>query len=303
MIKRTLDVSTGPSYLSLDDDQLVIVRGKGDERQEVARTPCEDVGVLMVDHPAVTVTQGLLARLMHFGAVVVICGPNHQPAGVLLPADANELTGRRTRLQARARLPLRKRLWKQVVRRKIALQALNVHPDHVVHRQLKQLTREVKSDDRTNCEGRAAAYYFPAVFGGMFRRDPEGLPPNNLLNYGYAVMRAGVARAIVGAGLCPALGLHHVHRNNAFALADDLMEVCRPLVDAAVIRIIENGGSGFVDRDAKRELLGLLTVEVQVGQQRGPLMVQFARVVASLVRCYEGAADRMMLPVYPLRAD
>jgi CRISPR-associated protein Cas1 len=237
---------------------------------------------------------------MHFGAAVVICGPSHQPAGVLLPTEANDLAGRRTRQQARAKLPVRKRLWKQIVRRKIALQAENLAKDHPVRQKLLALAHEVKSGDRTNAEGRAAAYYFPALLGAEFLRDPDGLPPNNLLNYGYAVMRAAVARAIVAAGLTPALGLQHVHRNNAFALADDLVEVFRPMVDAAVLRILQTGGSGFVDRDAKRELLGLLTTEIRVGQQSGPLMVQLTRVVFSLVRCYEGTADRMLLPVYPL---
>lgn len=298
MIKRTLDISTGPAYLSLDSDQLVIVRGRGDQRQEVARVPCEDVGVVMVDHPAVTLTQGLLARLAHFGATVVVCGPDHLPAGIYLPAEANDLAGRRTRLQARAKLPLRKRLWKQVVRRKIALQAQNLHPAHPAVAQLRQLARQVRSGDRTNCEGRAAALYFQAVFGEMFRRDPEGLPPNGLLNYGYMVLRAAVARAIVAGGLCPALGLQHSHRNNAFSLADDLVEVLRPMVDAAVVRIIERGGSGFVDREAKRAMLSLLTAEVRVRDQRGPLMVQLQRVVSSLVRCYEGVADRLDLPSY-----
>ncbi len=185
MIKRTLDIAEGPSYLSCDEDQLVIRRAG----QEVARCPCEDVGFLLIDHPAVTITQGLVARLMWHHAAVVFCGPTHLPAGLLLPVEANDLTGRRTRLQARCKLPVRKRLWKQIVRRKIALQAANLPPEHPVHRQLKQLAREVKSGDRTNTEGRAAAIYFPAIFGEAFRRDPEGDAPNSLLNYGYMVMR------------------------------------------------------------------------------------------------------------------
>jgi CRISPR-associated protein Cas1 len=294
MIKRTIDVSNGPSYLSLENDQMVITR----QKQEVGRAPCEDVGVLLVDHPAVTLTQGLIARLMHYGGAVIVCGPNHVPAGVMVPMTANELTGRRIRLQARAKLPLRKRLWKQVVRRKIALQAQNLPSDDPALRELKELCREVKSGDRTNAEGRAAAAYFPVMFGEAFRRDPEGEPPNGLLNYGYMVMRAAVARAIVAAGLHPAMSLQHYHRNNAFALADDLVEPLRPLVDAAVRRVLERGG-GFVDQEAKREILSLLTVEVRVGEQKGPLMVQLQRVVTSLVHCYEGKADRLELPSYP----
>jgi CRISPR-associated protein Cas1 len=174
-----------------------------------------------------------------------------------------------------------------------------LHPDLPVHRQLKQLVREVKSGDRTNCEGRAPALYFPVMFGEQFRRDPDGEPPNRLLNYGYMVLRAAVGRAIVAAGLHPALSLQHQHRNNAFALADDLVEPLRPMVDAAVLRLMQRGG-GFVDRDAKKELLGLLTADVRVRDQTGPLMVQLQRVAASLVRCYEGMADRLDLPAYPI---
>jgi CRISPR-associated protein Cas1 len=237
---------------------------------------------------------------MHFGATIVTCGPNHFPVGITLPTEANELTGRRIRLQARAKLPLRKKLWKQVVRRKIALQALNLHPNHPARRQLRQLVRETKTGDRTNCEGRAAALYFPAMFGELFRRDPDGEPPNRLLNYGYMVLRAAVARAIVCAGLHPALSLQHQHRNNAFALADDFVEPLRPLVDDTVLRLMSYPGAGLVDRDAKKQLLSLLTYEIRVREHTGPLEVQLSRVMASLVRCYEGTCDRLDLPSYSL---
>lgn len=295
MIKRTIDISTGPSYLSMTDDQLVIRR----DDQETGRIPLEDIGILLVDHPAVTITHGLLARLMEKGAAVVLCGPRHLPVGLLLPLVGNELTGRRVRQQAQAPRPLRKRLWKQVVRRKLTLQAMNLPEDHPVHRQLRQLVRETRSGDVTNTEGRGAAVYFPAIFGRHFRRDPDGDAPNSLLNYGYMVMRAAVARAIVAAGLHPALSLQHHHRHNAFALADDLVELLRPLVDATVLRLVEVGND-FIDRESKRALLSLLTYEVRVGEQKGPLMVQLHRVMMSLVRCYEGTADRLLLPSYPM---
>lgn len=296
MIKRTLDISTGPTYLSMENDQLVI----GRDRQEVGRAPIEDIGLLLIDHPAVTFTHALMTRLMEMGAVVVLCGPKHLPAGLLLPMVANELTGRRVRLQARASLPLRKRLWKQVVRRKLNLQAQNLAPDHPVRRQLRQLARETRSGDVANTEGRGAALYFPVAFGQNFRRDPDGESPNALLNYGYMVMRAAVARAIVAAGLHPALSLQHRHRNDAFALADDLVEPLRPLVDATVLGLIDAGADGLIDRPAKAALLSLLSQEIRVGDQRGPLMVQLHRVTASLVRCYEGAANRLELPSYSL---
>ncbi|WP_428939367.1 type II CRISPR-associated endonuclease Cas1 [Fontivita pretiosa] len=299
MIKRTIDISSGPTYLSVENDQLVLLR----QRQEIGRVPCEDVGVLMVDHVATTFTHAVFLRLIERGAVVVFCGANHLPAGMLLPMQNNELTARRMRLQAAAPLPLRKRLWKQIVRQKVRLQAGNLAADHPARRRLLAMADEVKSGDRSNIEGQAARFYWPALMGEHFRRDPDGLPPNNLLNYGYMVMRAAVARALVAAGLHPAFSLQHVHRNNAFALADDMVEVLRPMVDRAVLELMRQQASGFVDRESKQKLLGLLGQPVAVAQQRGPLMVQLHRVATSLLRCYEGQARRLQLPEYPLPAS
>jgi CRISPR-associated protein Cas1 len=294
MIKRTLDISEGPTFLSIEDDQLVLSRN----RREIARVPCEDVGVLLVDHQATTYTHSVFTRLISFGAVVVLCGTNHLPAGMLLSMEDNELTARRIRAQASAALPLRKRLWKQIVAAKIRGQAENLAADDPIRSRLLGYARRVQSADTSNMEGIASRFYWPAMMGKNFRRDPDGLPPNNLLNYGYAVMRAAVARAIVAAGLHPAFGLHHHNRNNTFALADDLVEVLRPPVDRAVKSIILDG-KDVIDRAAKQRLLPLLTHEVQVADQRGPLMVQLHRVVASLVRCYAGEQKQLDLPVWP----
>ncbi len=297
MIKRTIDISTGPTYLAIEHDQLVLSRN----REEIGRVPCEDVGVLLVDHVATTYTHAVFLRLLESGAVVVFCGANHLPAGLLLPMENNELTARRMRLQASAPLPLRKRLWKQIVRQKVRLQAANLPADDPVRARLLAMAEEIKSGDRSNVEGQAARFYWPALMGESFRRDPDGLPPNNLLNYGYMVMRAAVARAIVAAGLHPAFSLQHAHRNNAFALADDLVEVLRPMVDTAVLRIMRQGG-GFIDRDSKQILLGLLAEEITVHRERGPLMVQLHRVAASLLRCYEGKSRKLDLPEYPVQS-
>lgn len=296
MIKRTLDISQGPTRLSIEDDQLVLTR----QKEEIGRVPCEDIGVLLVDHAATTYTHAVFTRLLHFGAAVVLCGPNHLPAGMVLSMADNELTARRLRAQVKAKLPLRKRLWRQVVRHKIRSQAANLPEAHPVRLRLLNLVAEVNSGDRSNCEGQAGRFYWPALMGEDFRRDPDGLPPNNLLNYGYMVLRAAVARALVAAGLHPALGLHHCHRNNTFALADDLVEVLRPRVDRAVLDLLRQpDSSGFIDRPAKQKLLGLLTEEVAVARQRGPLFVQLHRVAASLVRCYEGGQAKLDLPSYP----
>lgn len=298
MIKRTIDISEGPTRLSVELDQLVLTR----ERREIGRVPCEDIGVLLVDHHSTTYTQAVFTRLAQCGTCVVLCGPNHLPAAVVLPMEGNDLTARRMRAQAAVARPLRKRLWRQIVRRKVRMQAENLPEQHPARGRLLEMAKEVKSGDTTNVEGQAARFYWPAMMGEEFRRDPEGLPPNNLLNYGYMVMRAAVARALVAAGLHPAFGLQHQHRANTFALADDLVEVLRPRVDRAVLELSREG-SGFIDRQAKEKLLGLLTEEVSVADLRGPLMVQLHRVAASLVRCFEGEQDRIDLPLYANLAE
>lgn len=295
MIKRTIDISEGPTRLSIELEQLVLTR----DRQEIARIPCEDIGVLLVDHHSTTYTHAVFTRLADAGACVVLCGANHLPAALVLPMQNNELTARRTRTQAACLRPMRKRLWRQIVRRKVRGQAENLPEDHPVRKRLIEMAKEVKSGDVSNIEGQAARFYWPALMGSEFRRDPDGLPPNGLLNYGYMVMRAAVARALLAAGLHPSFGLQHQHRNNTFALADDLVEVLRPRIDRCV-RELAREESGFVDRPAKQKLLGLLAEEVRVGDQAGPLMVQLHRVAASLVRCYEGEQDRLDLPVYSL---
>lgn len=293
MITRTIDISDGPNYLSIENAQLVISR----DRQEIGRIPCEDIGVLLVDHVATTYTHSVFTRLMHFGAVVVVCGSNHLPTGVLLPIDNNDLTARRMRLAAAAPLPLRKRLWKQIVQAKVRAQAANLPTDHPVHLRLLRMADEVKSGDTSNIEGQAARFYWPTMFGQHFRRDPDGLYPNDLLNYGYMVTRAAVARAIVAAGLHPVFSLQHSHRNNAFALADDLVEPLRPRIDRAVLELVRRETT-VINREAKQQLLGLLAEEVRLGDTSGPLMVQLHRLATSLLQCYEGKLKRLKIPEF-----
>jgi CRISPR-associated protein Cas1 len=291
MIKRTIDVSDGPTFLQIENDQLVLTR----EKQRIASIPCEDVGVLLIDNRATTYTHSALTRLIHHGAVVLLCDESHLPSGILLPVSDNELLTQRLRSQVAAKLPLRKQLWRQIVIHKIRGQAANLPKDHPVRRRLLVLADEVRSGDPSNCEGHASRFYWPALMGEEFRREQDGLPPNGVLNYGYMVFRAACARAIVAGGLNPALGLHHSNRNNPFCLADDLVEVFRPRVDAAVLELLKNGG-GFVDKEAKQKILSLLAMSVTVSEQSGPLMVCLHRIVASLVRCYEGTQKTLDLP-------
>lgn len=295
MIKRTIDISDGPTFLSIELDQLVLTRSGA----ELARIPCEDIGLLLVDHRDTTYTHTALARLVHFGAAVVVSGENHLPAGLLLSLADNELIAQRHAAQAVCKLPVKKQLWRQIVRQKIRAQADNL-PSHLPQRRkMLALADRVRSGDPANAEGQAAQVYWTALFGPGFRRDPDGPSPNSLLNYGYAVLRAAVARAIVAAGLSPALGLHHHNRSNAFCLADDLLEPLRPLVDAAVVDLVQWNRPN-IDKVTKSALLGLLTREITVADQSGPMMVGLHRYLASLVRCYEGTAKMLELPTWPV---
>ncbi len=279
-------------------DQLQLWRA-APESGLVASIPCEDIGFVVVDNPGATYSHDALARLIHFGAVVVFCNEKHLPAGLLLPLSDHTEVVWRLHEQIALRKPARKQLWRQIVVAKIRSQAANLPEDSSARRRLLALTREVKSGDVTNVEAHAAKLYWSAWLcpGTPFHRDPnssEGV--NAMLNYGYAIIRAAVARALVSAGLHPALGLHHRNRGNPFCLADDMLEPLRPLVERAV-RALKCGGQTVLEPASKRELLSLLTVTVRVGDQAGPLMVGLHRTMASLVRCIQGEENRLLLPV------
>lgn len=295
MIKRTIDISDGPTFLNIENDQLILTR----KQERIASIPCEDVGVLLVDHRQTTYTHSALTRLLARGAVIILCGEDHLPAGILLPLENNDLHTERLRAQVATALPIRKQLWRQIVAHKIKGQAGNLPEGHPVRRRLLAMAQEVKSGDTSNREGVAARFYWPALMdplmGESFRRDPDGPWPNPLLNYGYMVFRAAVARAIVAAGLHPAIGLYHSNRNNPFVLADDLVEVFRPRIDRAVVQSITSGKTE-IDKQAKRAVLSLLSEPITVAGQSGPLMVGLHRVLASVVRCFEGSAKSLELP-------
>jgi CRISP-associated protein Cas1 len=294
MIKRTIDISNGPTRLKIEHDQLVIIR----EDQEVGRVPCEDIGVLLVDQQATTYTHSVLTRLVEHGGVVVLCGQDHLPCGLVLPMNANELVTQRQRLQLDCSQPTKKRLWQQIVKAKIAAQARNVPIGSEVRDRLLELSKRVRSGDPENLEAQAARFYWPAFFGDGFRREQGGAWPNPLLNYGYMVMRAAVARALAGAGLNPCFGLHHSNRGNAFCLADDLVELLRPLVDREVYPLLSSE-KNEITQDNKRILLNLLAEEVKLGDVSGPLMVQLHRLASSLVDCYQGSREELEIPIYP----
>ena len=290
MIKRTIEISGRGNHLSISQGSLIVSRND----EQLGRVPLEDLGLLILDAADTTYTHWVLTEVLASGGGVVLCGRNHHPAGLLL-SQANWLQTQRLRQQVEASIPLRKALWKQVVQAKIRHQAEALGVNATAGRALAALAPTVRSGDPSNVEAQAARKYWRPMFGEAFRRDPEGQPPNNLLNYGYMILRAAVARAVCGAGLHPSLGLHHKNRSNAFCLADDLLEPFRALVDVKV-RELTAAGAREINRETKTELLSLLTATVELDGQAGPLMVALEKMTASLVRCYAGEDRKLVFP-------
>lgn len=304
MIKRTLYFGN-PSYLSLNSEQLVI-RLPDIEKNDmlgqclVQTIPIEDIGVMVLDNKQITLTQGLLEKLLENNCSVITCDSSHLPVGLLLPIDGNTVQSERFRKQIDASLPLKKQLWQQTVKAKIINQAIllqKITGKKVLN--MIRLAENVRSGDADNMEARAAVYYWKHVFPNIedFYRDRNGVPPNNMLNYGYAILRAVVARALVSSGLLPTLGIHHHNRYNAYCLADDIMEPYRPYVDELVINIMnEFDDIGELTKNIKAKLLGVPVLDVKINNRRSPLMVAVQQTAVSLVRCFAGELKRIVYP-------
>lgn len=302
MIKRTLHFSN-PAYLSLRDQQLLIdlphLRELVGKKEAKKTVPIEDIGIVLLDHRQITITHAAIATLLANNAAVITCDTTHMPTGMLLPLDGSHTQTERFRYQIDASLPLKKQLWQQTIQAKILNQAAVLFERGVPCENMIYWARSVRSGDPDNYEGRAAAYYWKTVFPDKmkFFRGREGDPPNNLLNYGYAILRAIVARGLVSSGLLPTLGIHHRNKYNAYCLADDIMEPYRPYVDKIVLNIIDKG-ENFLELgpEIKAQLLGIATVDVQFERQTSPLMVGLQRTTASLAKCYEGTLRKINYP-------
>lgn len=298
MIKRTVEISQQPVHVAVRNAQLLLL-GRESHKTPLASIPCEDLGFVVVDEPGSTYSHAALGTLLQHDAVLVVCGRNHLPAGLLLPLANHTEVVWRVQDQIKAGKPLRKKLWTQLVRAKVLAQAQNLN-DGPVRSRLLALARTVRSGDPTNIEAQAAKLYWSAWLDGVpFRRDPDGDGINALLNYAYAILRAAVARALVCSGLLPLLGIHHANRSNSFCLADDLVEPLRPLADRRVRELVR-AGCREISVDAKRPLLALLADDVRTGDETGPLMVALSRMTASLAYCFAGSTDRLVIPQHPL---
>lgn len=307
MIKKTLYFGN-PAYLSLRDAQLVIklpeiVNNKtlpeSFKQENEVRKPIEDIGVVVLDNKQITITSGLLEYLLANNCAVITCDSKSMPTGLMLPLYGNTTQNERFRHQIEASLPLKKQLWQQTIKNKIENQAaiLKKYTGTEV-RCMNVWAADVKSGDTENMEARAAAYYWKNLFPiDNFTRDREGFPPNNLLNYGYAILRAVVARGLVGSGLLPTLGIHHHNRYNAYCLADDIMEPYRPYVDELVYKIIVSGADyNTLSRELKAELLTIPTLDVVINGKRSPLMIAVGQTTASLYKCFSGELRKISYP-------
>lgn len=299
MVKRTLYFGN-PAYLSLKDNQLVVKLKDG----EVKTVPVEDIGYVVLDHRQITITQGALAALEENNVAVITCDTRHLPTGLLLPLAGNTIQSERFQSQIEASVPLKKQLWQQTVQQKILNQA-NVLKlcRNVEVGNMFAWAKSVKSGDSENREAVAAAYYWKEIFPEVpeFFRDRYGCPPNNMLNYGYAVLRAVVARGLVSSGLLPTLGIFHHNRYNAYCLADDIMEPYRPFVDKLVVDVcIElKGFPDDLDVAIKARLLQIPVLDVIIDGSRSPLMNAVATTTASLSKCYMGELRKILYPEVP----
>ncbi len=308
MIKRTLYFGN-PAYLSVRLAQLEIrlpevernpTLSDNFKSSAVKRIPIEDIGVVILDNKQITVTQGALGALLDNNAAVISCDEHRMPSGLMLPLSVNTIQSERFRHQIDASLPLKKQLWQQTVQAKILNQS------SVLYRRrgldcgnMEAWAKQVKSGDGDNLEGRAAAFYWQSLFGHIdgFRRDRDGIAPNNLLNYGYAVLRAVVARALVGSGLLPTLGIHHHNRYNAYCLADDVMEPYRPYVDMLVADLVDAGTDcSTLTAEIKSRLLSIPVLDVVIDGRRSPLMVGAGMTTASLYKCFSGESRKIAYP-------
>jgi len=308
MIKKTLCFSN-PAYLSLRDAQLLIrfpeietneTLTESFKRESERTIPIEDIGVVVLDNRRITITSGVLEALLENNAAVITCDQRSMPVGLLLPLTGNTTQNERFRDQLDASLPLKKQLWQQTVKQKICNQAYVLRQvTGKEEKGMKVWAEGVRSGDPDNIEARAAAYYWRHLFPDipMFVRGREGEPPNNLLNYGYAILRAVIARALVGSGLLPTLGIHHHNRYNAYCLADDMMEPYRPYVDQQVIKIMHQSEDyGHLTKEIKAQLLGIPMLDVVISGKRSPLMIAAQQTTASLYKCFSSELRHISYP-------
>lgn len=297
MIKRTLYFGN-PCYLKKKDMQMNIEFPEK-EYKPTASIPIEDIGILILDSPHITITHALIAELNQNNVAVLSCDAQHLPYGLMLPMFSHHAFTEKMYRQLECSLPLKKNLWQQTIIAKIGNQAAFLRQNDIDDRKMHYYIGLVRSGDPQNVEGRAAAYYWGKLFAnhGDFTRDREGDMPNAMLNYGYAILLAIVARALVSSGMLPAVGIHHRNKYNPWCLASDIMEPFRPYVDKVVMQVAaEYPDEEELTPEVKRKLLQIPVVDILIDGNSSPLMVGIQRTTASLSACFEGSARRILYP-------
>ncbi|WP_348811467.1 type II CRISPR-associated endonuclease Cas1 [Flavobacterium maritimum] len=297
MIKRTLFFAN-PAYLSTKNEQIVI--SYPDKEQETKTVAIEDIGVIVLENQQITITNGLLEKLTYNNVALINCDQYHLPVGLLMPLNGHTEQSERFKNQINASVPLKKNLWQQTISSKIMNQAGLLKEKGIPMRKMEIWAKEVSSGDALNHESRAALYYWQNLFPiENFTRGQKAMAPNNLLNYGYAILRAITARAIVSSGMLPTLGIFHRNKYNAYCLADDIMEPYRPYVDLIVSHILETEDSfEELTVNIKKHLLSIASMDVYIDGKNSPLMVAMSRTTHSLHECFEGTARKILYPVY-----
>ena len=295
MIGRIVDITTDGVNLSVKRGFMLV----STSAVELGRVALDDIGAVVVHAHGATYSTNLAARLAERGVPMVICGSNHAPVAVVWPLDGHHEQGRRMEAQANATQPLRKRLWRDLVKGKVNAQADALEILGKRSGALRDLSKKVRSGDPDNIEAQAARRYWPVMMGENFRRDRDGGGINSFLNYGYTVLRAATARSILAAGLHPSLSLHHRSRGTAFRLADDLMEPFRPYVDLIACGLRSNGEEAL-DEGTKSALAAVTTMDLEGPQGASPLQVCLDRLAGCLVQIFLGERDTLDLPGPPL---
>ena len=298
MIKRTLYFGN-PAYLSTKQEQLIV--SFPEKEKDPVTIPIEDIGVAILDHYGVTISQALIHRLLENNTAIISCNDRHMPTGLMLNLDGHTIQQERFTAQINAGSPLKKRLWQQLIKSKISNQATLLEAIELPSDNMKRWADKVKSGDPDNYEARAAAYFWKNLFAAHtdeFKRGRYEDEPNNMLNYGYAILRAITARSLVGSGLLPTLGIHHHNRYNAYCLADDLMEPYRPFVDELVLSIMDMEDIDIYELspELKQHLLQLPVVDVMLGSDKRPLMIAMQHTTASLADCLAEKSSQLKLP-------
>lgn len=304
MLKRTLFFGN-PAYLSTKNEQLVV---ELKETHELKTVPIEDIGILVIEHPHITLTHTLISKLLEHNVAIVTCNQRFMPTGLMLNLDGHSHQTRVVRAQVEAPQPLKKQLWQKIVAAKIVNQSLVLKSQKLPDKYLAELSKTVRSGDANNHEAKAAQYYwkhyltaFP-VDNIAHQRSREGDFPNPWLNYGYAILRATVARSLVGSGLLPVLGIHHKNAYNSYGLADDVMEPYRPFIDHWVLQVAKEftpSSDTPLPKEVKKKLLQIPVLDVIIKKERRPLMIAVQQTTASLSKSFLENEVRLQLPVLP----